>query len=444
MSIATTELAAVRLSAHRYYALFLLALIYLCNTMDKMIVAVLIEPIKLEFGLSDGQMGLIAGLSFAAFNAAAALPLGWVADRFNRRNLIAACLAWWSLMTAACGQAQTFSQLVIARIGVGIGEAGGPPASVTLVADLFPRGRRATATSVLFVASSIGAAVALGAGGWVGEHYGWRTAMQVVALPGLLLSILVMLTLREPRRGEADGTPMGGVAAPSLRAVCGFLLSQRSILHVIAGVMLSSMVISASGNWSMSFFVRSHGVSLGEIGPMLAAVHAAAGLAGTATSGIMTDTLARRDIRWWAWTVAVATAMAAPLLAGVVLAPTLAAAIVAKAAYSFFAGALFGPTYALCQNLVPPTMRGTTSSILYVCSSLIGYGLGTQIVGTASDLLAPTFGHESLRVSILLLSLIDLWAALHLAMATRTLRSDLQRAGAATDAAVGTGPLESK
>ena len=304
MSVQAQTAAAVPRSNAKYYTLLILSLAYSFNVMDRNILTILLDPIRREFALSDSALGLLSGLSFAIFYALAGLPLGAIADRVNRRNMIVLCLMLWSAMTAVCGGARTFFQLVGARInGVGIGEAGGAPAAMAMISDLFPARQRATAISAFYLASPVGAMAALGGGGWVAQHYGWRSTFLAAGIPGLVLAMVLLLTVSEPARGQSDDvrtTPAPLRLGETLR----FIASQRSLRHLIVGVALTIFVVSGVSTWSASFFIRLHGFSLAQIGPLLAVSTGVFGFAGMAAGGIVADRLGRDDDRRRCWVLA--------------------------------------------------------------------------------------------------------------------------------------------
>ena len=408
----------------RHYTLLILALAYSCNVMDRNILTILLEPIRREFGLSDTQLGLLSGLSFAIFYALAGLPLGAAADRLNRRNLIVVCLTVWSGMTAVCGLSRTFVQLLIARIGVGVGEAGGAPAAMAMISDLFPARQRATAISAFYLASPVGAMAALAGGGWVTHSYGWRWGFVAAGIPGLILAFVLLLTVREPARGQSDDTATPPAAQP-LAETLRFILSQRSLLHLIAGVALTVFVVSGIGTWSASFFIRSHGFSTARIGPILALSTGIVGFMGTIGGGVIVDRVGRRDDRRRCWALAISSALTAPLIAACVLVPSPTAAIVFYTLYMLTSYFWYGPVNGLCQSLVDVRMRATISSVVYLTGNLLGFGLGSQIIGLLSDYLSARYGAESLRYGMLVAALFSLWAGLHFYLAARTVRQDL-------------------
>ncbi|ARS28722.1 MFS transporter [Sphingomonas sp. KC8] len=409
---------------NRYYVLGLLALVYSFNTMDRTILSVLIEPIKAEFRVSDSQMGLATGLAFAVFNALAALPLGLLADRGNRRNVIVACLSVWSAMTAFGGMVTSFPQLVATRILVAAGEAGGGPSAMSMISDIFPRTSRATAISVLFLAAPVGGMIALAGGGWLAGHYGWRITLIAAGLPGLVVALLLFLTVAEPPRGRFDGVVVA--EKPPLRSTLGFVFGSPTLRHLMAGMMLITFVLSGVGAWGPSFFVRSHGMSLQQIGPALALAHSTA-FVSIFLGGFVSDRLSRRDQRWWPWTVAIGLLLAAPCLLAVLLVPDPMVALVANGLYTLFLSIWFGPSFGMVQSLVPPRMRGTATALVYLVNNIVGFGLGIQLTGLLSDSLVH-LGPDSLRYALTIMVGVILWAALHFILAARTLRGELAAA----------------
>jgi predicted MFS family arabinose efflux permease len=413
----------------RHYTLLILGLVYSCNVMDRNILTILLDPIKREFKLSDSELGLLSGLSFAIFYALAGLPLGAAADRLNRRNLIVVCLTLWSGMTAVCGLSRSFVQLLVARIGVGVGEAGGAPAAMAIISDLFPASQRATAISAFYLASPIGSMAAFAGGGWVTQHYGWRWGFLAAGIPGLLLVLVLLLTVREPPRGLSDKAPAVAKTQP-LSETLRFILSQRSLIHMISGTALVVFVVSGIGTWSASFFIRSHGFSMGQIGPILALSNGVVGFIGTLAGGLLVDRLGRHDDRRRCWALAAVCVAMGPLIVGCVLVPSAAASVAFYTLYILVSFTWYGPVNGLCQSLVEVRMRATISSVVYLIGNLLGFGLGSQIIGLLSDFLSARAGAESLRYGMLIAAVFSLWAGLHYFLAARTVRQDLAAAAA--------------
>jgi MFS family permease len=422
--------------ARSHYTLLILTLAYSCNVFDRGILAVLLEPIRKEYGLTDSELGLVSGLAFAVFYSIAGLPLGMLADRVNRRNLMAICLAAWSGMTAACALTRSLAQLVLARIGVGISEAGGGPPAMSMIADLYPPERRATAISIFYLASPVGAFLSFAAGGAIAARYGWRSAFLLGGAPGLLLAIIMFLTVKEPMRGRLDpglaaGQAAGQASKLSTAAMFRFFWSQRSLVHVVIGMTVQIFVLSGVSAWIASFFVRDHGFRIGQIGPILGTIFGACSLVGTLAGGLIVDRLARRDERWRCWTLAIAAGVTAPMLIATFLLPGRYASLGAFACATLFNSVWYGPGFGLCQSLVGARMRGTIAAVMYFCSNLIGYGLGVQAIGLLSDFFAHHVGNHGLRVAMLTVSTADILAALLFLFAASRLQQNLSSAAQA-------------
>lgn len=418
------ERVATRIPASAWYMLFILALVNMFNALDKVILSMLVQPIKEEFGLSDGQMGLIAGLSLTIFNAAAMVPMGMLADRVNRRNLISLCLCIWSAATALGGLATNWIQLLASRIVVGAGEAGGGPPSLSMIADRFPPEKRTTAASLFYVTASIGGTLAVGVGGWIATHYGWRITLLVAGCPGILLAAVLWLTVKEPRRGGLDGQYPKPTESSSLRTVLGIMWRKRSLLNIAVGICLVSFVISAVAIWTPAYLVRSHAMPLDQIGYFLSIAHLA-GFAGSIGGGMLADRLAQRDQQWWCWMVAIGLGFAALSLIGFTTADSKNGMFLSFVLYTLAVSFWYGPSYGTVQSLVRPHMRSTATAILYMGGNIIGYGLGSQSVGLLSDMLNASAGADALRYALMPLVGVAVWATAHFLIAARSLRSDL-------------------
>ncbi len=423
---AATEVSTKR----RYYLLVLLALLNVLLVLDKIVLSVLIEPIRAEFGLTDGQLGALMGLVYAVFMGTAGLPLGVLADRTNRRNLAATCLAAWSAMTLACAGAQNLWHLILARVGVGIGEAGGGPAAVSMIADTFEPRRRATAMAVFASGTQVAALVNLTFATYIAHVYGWRAALVAVAIPGFLLALLLVTTTREPQRGLADHSRRARESAPPLRDTLMYVWSQRSLRHLMIGATLCYIVVAGMGSWHFTFLVRSHDLRLHEVGPFLGIGIAALGILANVSSGALSDALGARDDRYRTWLISVGALAALGIGSWSILTThpsgALAGVVVFAATVMFW----FPTVAALTQSLVEVRMRSTIAGLLFLLSNLIGYGIGPLLVGALSDALAPAFAEESLRIAMLCLLGLIAWGALHFFLASRDLRKNLSKASA--------------
>jgi predicted MFS family arabinose efflux permease len=411
--------------ATRKYALGVLVVVYTFNFIDRQILSILLEPIKLDLGLSDTQLGLLTGFAFAAFYATLGIPIARYADRSNRRNLIALALAVWSGMTAISGFAQNFWHLLLARIGVGVGEAGCSPPAHSMLADYFPANRRATALGVYSLGIPIGILFGFLAGGWINEFFGWRVAFFVVGVPGLLLALVVRFTMREPPRGMAEGRSVTG-EQPGVVATFRYLWQKRSFRHLAFGGALTAFVGYGVVTWMPAFLMRSHGMQTGEIGTWLGLILGIPGGIGIALGGYLADRYGARDPRWFLWIVTVALLVAMPFALGVYLAagPYLALLmlVVPVALGNFYQATTFSQT----QGLVTLRMRAVAAAVLLFILNIIGLGLGPQVTGIISDALRPQFGDDSLRWSLFICSLVNIWAAYHFYVAGKYLKDDLE------------------
>lgn len=283
--------------SYRMYALGVLTLTYTINFIDRQILTILQEPIKAELALSDSQLGLLTGFAFAVFYVTFGLPIARWADHGVRRSIIAYSVGLWSLMTGLCGLAQNFFHLLLARMGVGVGEAGGSPPAHSLISDIFPPAERATAISTYSVGINIGVLIGFLSGGWLNEFFGWRVAFFAVCIPGLIVALIVRFTLAEPQRGLSELAIKNEEKAPPLSAVLRILRAKRSFVHLAIGSALIAMSNYAVLNWLPSFLIRSHGMGTGEIGTWLALIVGVCGGVGTFMGGYLADRFGQSNKR---------------------------------------------------------------------------------------------------------------------------------------------------
>ena len=414
-------------SRYPQYVLVLLFVVYVFNFIDRQILAILIEPIKADLGVSDTAIGFLTGITFALFYTFAGIPIARLADTRARRTIIAVGLAVWSAMTAASGLVRTFTELALARIGVGVGEAALVPPAHSLLSDYFPPARRATAMAVFSMGIHVGVAFGFLLGGWMSQVFGWRNAFFAVGLPGLVLAVLVRLTVREPPRGHAEGLRVehGTVSA---RAVASHLWRRRSFRHLSIAAALHSFGGYAFAVWGPPFFMRVHGMAAGELGTWLGVVLGLGGACGSVTGGVLADRLgARHDARWQLYLPSIAALLQIPFVVGVLMTPAPIPAMLFLIPSAVLSAAWFGPTFALTQGLAEPRMRATAAAILVFIVNLIGLGLGPLGVGMVSDALRPSMGAAALRYALLVIGAGNLWAAAHFLAASRTIRADLVR-----------------
>jgi predicted MFS family arabinose efflux permease len=414
---------------YRNYALFLLMMAYTANYVDRQILAILLEPIKKELVFSDTQMGFLTGLTFAIFYATLGVPIAMWADRSNRRNIIALAVTLFSGMTFVCAFVTSFAQLALARIGVGVGEAGSGPPSHSMIADMYPPEKRAAAMGVYSLGINIGILIGFLVGGWVSQWYGWRVAFCIVGVPGLLIALLVRFTLREPSRGHSDGlTGQSALPAPRVALVFALLWAQKSFRHLSFAAALAAVGGYAGVNWLPAFLHRSFEMKGGEIGTWLALIIGFAGGAGTYLTGWLADHYGKRDVRWNLWVVAIIVGLCFPFSIAMYTSYEKYATLMLFVFPAFAGAAYIAPALAMTQALVTLRMRAQASAILLLILNLIGMGMGPQLAGILSDVYNPAYGDESLRYALLTISVVWIWAATHFFLAARTLKQDIERA----------------
>jgi predicted MFS family arabinose efflux permease len=295
----------------RNYVLGILVVVYTFNFIDRQILSILLESIKLDLKLSDTSLGLLTGFAFALFYATLGIPIAKYADYGNRRNLISIAIAVWSFMTALSGLAQNFFHLLFARIGVGVGEAGCSPPAHSMISDYFPANIRSTALGIYSLGIPFGIMFGLFAGGWINEYFGWRIAFFVVGIPGLFLAILFRYSVKEPIRGQAEGRS-DTKDQPTILETVKYLLKKKSFVHLAFGAALAAFVGYGAVTWLPSFFQRSYGMQTGEVGWYLGLILGIPGGIGIFLGGYLSDYFGSKDIRWYLWTVAIAMAITTP------------------------------------------------------------------------------------------------------------------------------------
>ena len=411
--------------AYTQYALALLLIVYIFNFIDRQIVAILLQSIKEDLNLSDTQLGFFSGTSFAIFYSTLGIPIARWSDRGSRRNLIAIALFFWSAMTALQGFARSFTMLALARVGVGIGEAGCSPPAHSMLADFFPVSKRATALAIYALGIPIGSAIGYATGGWVAENMSWRAAFFVVGFPGIFLAAIVRLTLKNPTRGYWESQPEP-VRREPIGDVARFLMARRSFLHLAFAGALHAFIGYGAGSFNPAFLERVHGFSRSELGYVLAAVALTAGVAGTYLGGAITDRLSKRDVRWYTWFPALTTGLSVPFMYLFYMSDGAWTAIGRSLLPALLGSTYLGPTFALTQTMVPARWRSQASAVLLLVLNLIGLGLGPQFVGWLSDTFSPEYGVESVRYALVWTTSIGaLWSTVHYMLSARTLKKDL-------------------
>jgi MFS family permease len=428
---------------YRRYAIGLLFLVYVFNFIDRQIVTILAEPIKRELQIADWQLGLMTGTAFAIFYCTLGIPIARLAERRNRPWIIGLSLAAWSGFTALCGLAQNFWQLVLARIGVGVGEAGCTPPAHSLIADYTPREQRASAMAIYSMGNPVGALIGVVTGGLVADAFGWRTAFVLVGLPGILLAIVAVLTLVEPRLKRAAATARDTAQAPqaSFADVMRVLWRKRTFWYMAFAVSIVAFVGYGHAPFGASFFLRVHGAEIeqlaaqfglgpiGFVGLSLGLILGVAAGVGVFVGGIIADRYGARDLRAYMSIPGLAVLASVPIYTGALLMPTFLPILPILALNSILVSLWQGPVYATVQNIAPVHMRATAASIFLFIANLIGLGLGPLAVGAASDILAGPFGlgsAEGVRWALIGSQFLAIPAFVCFWLARRTIREEME------------------
>ena len=381
--------------------LWILLIVYIFNFIDRQIVNILAEPIALELGLSDTQIGLMTGLAFALFYTALGLPIARYADRptTNRPRLIAIALATWSAMTALCGVATNFVQLLLARIGVGVGEAGCTPPAHSLISDIVPPERRSSALAFYALGIPIGTLLGMMIGGLLADWVGWRMAFLIVGLPGIVLALVVHFMLRDPRQRLASTEQARTASTPelSLWAAVRSVMGSRAFVLLLAAGSTASFLAYGKTTWTTIFFQRTHELTPGEVGFWFGVINGAAGIFGTWLGGYLADRFGAKNRRHVLTAPAIAMAVAAPIAFLAYQASTWQVALVLLIVPTLCNSLYYGPTYSAAQGLVPLRARAIAAAVVLFFQNLIGLGLGPLFFGMLSDMLQPSYGEESVR-----------------------------------------------
>lgn len=411
----------------RSYILVMLTLVYVVNYLDRNILNQLLPSIKTEFNLSDADLGFLSGTVFAILYATLGVPLAWLADRANRRNVIAFSMMLFAAMTVVSAYAANFVQLVFARIGTGIGEAGTSPSVNSVISDLYEPKERAAALSFYATGLNVGLLLAFFGGGWIEQHFGWRNAFLAAGIPGLILAFLFIFTVPEPKRGHVEQITDTG-DTPHLGETLGYLFSQRTFVFIAFGCAMASFGGYAGTTFVPSFFARVFHLDPEMRGFLIGGLFGVVGGIGTYYSGVLADRLGKRDVRWNLWVVLVFIFAALPFFPLYFLSNNFTVAVVCSLVPTMNGAAYIAPSYAMVQSLVPLRMRAQAAAILLFTLNIIGFGTGPWLVGLESDYLKPMFGVDSIRWAMLSTAVTWLIAAWCFWMASRSLPGELARA----------------
>ncbi len=402
---------------------------YVFNFIDRQIVVILQESIKQELGLMDWQLGLLSGFAFAVFYVTMGVPIARWADRGVRRNIIAMSLGLWSAMTALCGMVAAYWQLLLARIGVGVGEAGCSPPAHSIISDMYAPNERATALSIYNMGINIGVFIGFLAGGWINEALGWRWAFICVGVPGIFFALFVRMTLREPPRGMSEAARSIAETPPPLRDVFRLLWDRRSFRHMALAAGLHAFVSYGVTGWMAPFLQRVHELGSGETANWLAPIAALPAALGAYLGGYLCDRYGAHDARMYIWIPASAILISVPFQLAVYFVPDHRVGMLIYALPVLLNASYLGPMLAMTHGLVSLRMRAVASSVLFLVLNFVGLGLGPLVTGILSDVLTPRIGVAGgIQWALAIVTVVNLWAAVHYLLAAPHLRGDLARA----------------
>jgi len=414
-----------------WWTLAVLTLVTILDWSDRALIAAVAEPIKGEFGLSDSELGFAMGLAAIATRMLASFPIGRWADTGNRRSILALSLGIWSTMTALAGAARNYAELIAARMATGVGVAGNYGPSLSIIADLFPLKKRGTPLGIWNTGTVFGFSFGLGIGAWIVDHYGWRYALWVFGAIGAIFAVLLFVLIKEPVRRDDRGVQLDAGTSPCILDTGRFMLSQRSIVHITIGFTLLSVAEGGMNNWTTSFLVRSHELSISEAGGSLALIWLPSGIAGSFLSGYLMDVLGKRDTRWHVWLTGMAMAGSALPLFFTYLSGSLtvvySSILLSNTLFAFW----YTSQMVLMTGLVGSRMRATAWAIGNFFTLGLGMAAGPQIVGFISDLLEPSLGQHSLRYALLSNIVFVAWASVHFLWAGKTIIGDYRCARSA-------------
>lgn len=409
----------------RVFLTIALMFVSMSSFMDRFILSILLEPIAAEFGLSDTQLGLLAGFAFVVLYATLGIPIARWADRGNRRTIITICILAWTVMTALCGLAQSYAQLLLARFGVGIGEAGTLPPSHSLIGDYFPPDSRSTPLAFFTLGSSTGIAIGMMGGGYLAAEFGWRMAFLAVAAPGLVIALLVQLFVKEPR------VHLTGFSAPApseenLRLTVAALLKKKSYFHLVLGLTVYFFVVGGAVLFMPSHLIRALGVPLAKVGFYFGLVTACSAAVGAVVGGRLADFLSKRDPRWMVRLPMISMVFVFPFFIAFMRTDNFTMAMVYYAVAWGVLTVGFPPIFASVQAVAGPSRRAMAVAFQMLVATLLGQGLGPIAAGFLSDLLEPSLGVESLRYSLMIVFVFLFWSAAHFWRAERSFMEDFE------------------
>lgn len=411
---------------YRNYVLFVLTLTYAFNFIDRQIMVILQEDIKLELGLSDSQLGLLTGIAFALFYVIMGVPVARLADRWIRKSVMSIATGTWSIMTVFCGMANNYTQLLLARIGVGVGESGCSPPAHSIISDIYPAHKRGTALSIYSLGINIGILFGFLLGGWINELYGWRMAFVIVGLPGILIAILLQATIKEPIRGAQEKIK-NETNPPTFGEALKVLWALKSFRHIALGASCFALIGYGSAVWFAPYMLRNFEIQTGELGTWLALSTGIVGGIGTLAAGYLADKKGHQDKRWYLWIPMVSIAIMGVPTYFVYTLDNMYLVLSLFCIPAALGTTYMGPSLAMVQGMVEPRMRAFASAILFLFMNILGLGLGPFTIGVVSDLLSDTYGTRGLGYAVLGVSIFfGILAYTQFSAATKHINNDMK------------------
>jgi MFS family permease len=409
-------------------AVGLLFAITLMNYMDRFVMSILVEPVRREFTLTDTQAGLLTGLGFTFLYSLLLVPIARLADTYSRRKILALAILVWSAMTLLCGAVSSYGSLLLARAGVGVGEAAGLPTTHSVASDMFSPRVRPLVFSLIALGGSVGAMLGFSIGGYVAQHYGWRQAFLVVGLPGLLLAMIVLLVLRDPARANPSEASTPTERSPATKEVIRQLMGRRAYVHIVAAATLAAISMLGATAWNAAFYMREHHMTSSAAGAWLGASSAIGTFGGTLLSGWWCSRFYRRDGRTLLIVMGVSFGLIPIVALAVYLTPNTHLSLALLPILLFVGSLWLGPFFTSQQELGGRRYRATASAVGLVFYNLLGSGIGPLTVGAISDRLTGWAGVNSLRYALVLNLIFCIWGFVHIVLANRTMAADLENA----------------
>lgn len=419
------QMKFIRQSTSGAYLLTLFFLVSVVNFLDRQALSIVQEDIKFDLTLTDSQLGML-GLGFGLIHAIFALPIGRLADRIPRKTVLMVCMVFWSSATAAGGAAMNFIHLLLARMGVAAGEAGVTPTTYSMISDKFELKRRATAIAICGAGIPVGLMFSLLFGGMIADNFGWRWTFFIFGIPGIILAVLFLLTVKAPERGQADG--IKDLKQSSFKSSLVHLLTTRSFFLVMTGAMCNAVFSNGLLQWIPSYYLREFELSVTQVGATVGPILGISSLVSMLGAAYLADRLSERDIRWYTWIVGSSLCLSVPFMWLALETSNYLFSMICLGVSVFFGGSMVAITNAMIQNTAPIQMRGMASAMKTVALSFVGYGLGGAMIGVLSQIFTTDDPASGLRMALLLANIMNLVAAALFFICASSLGRDIENA----------------